>query len=57
MSQRNWVALTIIAVVAIVLCAALWFVFVGREQAPGATGSIPGAETPATATPVTPKTP
>jgi len=57
MNQRNWIALSVIALAGLALCAALWVVFVDRDEAPGATGSIPGAQNPATATPVTPETP
>ncbi len=57
MRQRNWTALAIYAVVVIALGAVLWTVFVDRDEAPGATGSVPGAATSATGAPVTPETP
>lgn len=53
MNQRNWVALSIIALVAIALGVAVWVVFVDRDEPPGATGSVPGTESPSAA-PVTP---
>jgi hypothetical protein len=54
MAQRNWIALSIVAVVAIIVCVATWVVFVDRDEPPGATGSVAGAPQ---GTPVTPETP
>lgn len=56
MNRRNWIALSLVALVGIVLCTALWLVFVDRDEPPGATGAIPGAEVP-TGKPITPTAP
>ncbi|WP_230529973.1 hypothetical protein [Microvirga roseola] len=57
MRSRNWIALLAVALLIVAMSTVLWVVFVDRDDPPGATGAIPGAETPATATPVTPETP
>ncbi|MBJ6126999.1 hypothetical protein [Microvirga splendida] len=43
MKRRNWIALSVVAVVAVILCTTLWVVFVDRDEPPGATGSVAGA--------------
>lgn len=55
MRQGNWLALSITAILVVLVCAALWLVFVNRSEPPGATGSIAGA--PPQGHPVTPETP
>lgn len=55
MRQSNWLALSVAAILVILICTALWLVFVNRNEPPGATGSIAGA--PAEGQPVTPVTP
>jgi len=55
MRTSNWLALSVGAILVILLCAALWLVFVNRNEPPGATGSIAGA--PPQGSPVTPETP
>ncbi|MXQ13035.1 hypothetical protein GR328_16525 [Microvirga makkahensis] len=57
MNHRSWIALAAVAVAVVVLGAALWVVFVDRDEPPGATGSVPGTESSPSATPVTPETP
>jgi hypothetical protein len=55
LAQRYWIALTVVAVVAVIVCVATWVIFVDRDEPPGATGSIAGA--PPQGNPVTPETP
>ncbi|WP_414473996.1 hypothetical protein [Microvirga sp. M2] len=55
MRQSNWLALSVAAILVILICTALWLVFVDRTEPPGATGSIAGA--PSEGRPVTPETP
>jgi len=55
LAQRKWIALSVVAVVAVIVCVATWVVFVDRDEPPGATGSVAGA--PPQGNPVTPETP